>query len=89
MDKLYDRFIGKREAEAHAFLPDGALRRHYWQIRFEKALEGRAIRWRAEISRDDGAHWHKAIDMLAQRIKEAWPRAVFAGGKARALISPE
>jgi hypothetical protein len=156
---LYDGFLGRWEAEAQAFLPDGATRRHYWQICFERALEGRAIqdvwitppregprigqserwgpfdnqygmtirvydakldawrvtwidpcagyraeligrphnggifqegigsdgakvrwifsdirpdsfRWRAEISRDDGAHWYKAIEMLAQRAKE-------------------
>src|SRR5947207_1535514 len=40
---LYDRFIGRWEAEAKAFLPDGSTRRHYWQIRFESVLEGRAI----------------------------------------------
>ena len=40
---LYDRFIGRWEAEAQAFLPDGSARRHYWQIRFERVLEGRAI----------------------------------------------
>lgn len=157
---LYDRFIGRWEAEAQAFLPDGSSRRHYWQIRFERVLEGRAIqdvwitpprdgpnvgkserwgtfdnqygmtlrvydaklaawrvtwidpcagyraelvgrprgdeifqegegsdgaalrwifsdlradsfRWRAEVSRDESAHWHKAIDLLAQRTKEA------------------
>jgi len=155
---LYDAFIGRWEAEAHAFLPDGTSRRHFWDIRFERVLEGRAIqdvwitppregrrvgqsepwgpfdnqygttirvyepkleawrviwidpcagyraelvgrpqrdeifqegtgsdgtglrwifsdirrdafRWRAEVSRDDGAHWHKLIDMLAQRIE--------------------
>jgi len=157
---LYDRFIGRWEAEAQAFLPDGSSRRHYWQIRFERALEGRAIqdiwitpprdgpnvgksqrwgpfdnqygmtlrvydaeldgwrvtwidpcagyraelvgrqrgdeifqegkgsdgaalrwifsdlradsfRWRAEVSRDEGASWHKAIELLAHRTKEA------------------
>ena len=157
---LYERFIGSWEAEAKAFLPDGTTRRHYWQIRFESVLEGRAIqdvwitppregpnvgkserwgpfdnqygttiriydpkieayrvtwidpcagyraelvgclkgdeifqegkgsdgtwlrwifsdlrpdqfRWRAEISRDEGASWHKAIEMLARRTKEA------------------
>jgi len=156
---LYDRFIGRWEAEAQAFLPDGSSRRHYWQIRFERVLEGRAIQdvwitpprdgpnvgrserwgpfdnqygmtlrvydakldayrvtwidpcagyraelvgrrrgeeifqegkgsdgallrwvfsdlrpdgfhWRAEVSRDDGASWHKAIEMLAHRVKE-------------------
>ena len=40
---LYDRFIGRWEAEAQAFLPDGSSRRHHWQIRFERVLEGRAI----------------------------------------------
>jgi hypothetical protein len=25
------------------------------------------FRWRAEVSRDQGAHWHKAIDLLAKR----------------------
>jgi hypothetical protein len=157
---LYDRFIGRWEAEAQAFLPDGSSRRHYWQIRFERVLEGRAIqdvwispprdgpnvgksqrwgpfdnqygmtlrvydakldawrvtwidpcadyraelvgrprgdeifqegkgsdgaalrwtfsdlrgdsfRWRAEVSRDEGAHWHNAIELLAHRTKEA------------------
>jgi hypothetical protein len=157
---LYDRFIGRWEAEAQAFLADGSSRRHYWQIRFERVLEGRAIqdvwitpprdgpnvgksqrwgpfdnqygmtlrvydakldawrvtwidpcagyraelvgrqrgdeifqegkgsdgaalrwifsdpradsfRWRAEVSRDEGAGWHKAIEMLAHRAKEA------------------
>ena len=29
------------------------------------------FRWRAEISRDEGASWHKAIEMLARRTKEA------------------
>jgi hypothetical protein len=156
----YDRFIGRWEAEAQAFLPDGSARRHYWQIRFERVLEDRAIqdvwitppragpnvgrsqrwgpfdnqygmslrvydakldawrvtwidpcagyraelvgrqrgdeifqegegsdgaalrwifsdlraesfRWRAEVSRDEGASWHKAIELLAQRAKEA------------------
>jgi len=156
---LYDRFIGRWEAEAQAFLPDGSSRRHYWQIRFERVLEGRAIqdvwitpprdgpnvgksqrwgpfdnqygmtlrvydakldawrvtwidpcagyraelvgrarrdgifqegkgsdgaslrwifsdlradsfRWRAEVSRDEGASWHTAIEMLAHRVKE-------------------
>jgi hypothetical protein len=157
---LYDRFIGRWEAEAQAFLPDGSSRRHYWQIRFERVLEGRAIqdvwitpprdgpnvgkslrwgpfdnqygmtlrvydakldawrviwidpcadyraelvgrargdeifqegkgsdgaalrwifsdlradsfRWRAEVSRDEGARWHKAIELLAHRAKGA------------------
>ena len=156
----YDRFIGRWEAEAQAFLPDGSARRHYWQIRFERTLEDRAIqdvwitpprdgpnvgksqrwgpfdnqygmtlrvydakldawrvtwidpcagyraelvgrqrgdeifqegkgsdgaalrwifsdlradsfRWRAEVSRDEGAHWHKAIELFAHRTKEA------------------
>ena len=40
---LYDPFIGRWEAEGKAFLPDGGVRRHYWQIHFERALEGRAI----------------------------------------------
>ncbi len=160
MDALYDGFIGRWEASAHAFLPDGSSRRHYWQICFERTLEGRAIqdvwitpprsgphagrgerwgrfdnqygtslrvydpaleawrvtwidpcagyraeligrrrqgeifqegagsdgtrlrwifsdmhpdafRWRAEVSRDGGAHWHKAIEMHAQRTEEA------------------
>jgi len=156
----YDRFIGRWEAEAQAFLPDGSSRRHYWQIRFERVLEGRALqdvwitpprdgpnvgksqrwgpfdnqygmtlriydakldawrvtwidpcagyradlvgrqrgdeifqegkgsdgaalrwifsdlradsfRWRAEVSRDEGASWHKAIELVAHRAKEA------------------
>jgi hypothetical protein len=155
----YERFIGRWEAEAQAFLPDGSSRRHYWQIRFERVLEGRAIqdvwitpprdgpnvgksqrwgpfdnqygmtlrvydakldawrvtwidpcagyraelvgrqrrdeifqegkgsdgaalrwifsdlradsfRWRAEVSRDEGASWHRAIELLAHRTKE-------------------
>jgi hypothetical protein len=40
---LYGRFVGRWEAEAQAFLPDGSARRHYWQIRFDWALEERAI----------------------------------------------
>jgi len=153
---LYDSFIGRWEAEAKAFLPDGTSRRHFWQIRFDRALEDRAIqdvwitpprdgpnvgeserwgpfdnqygttirvydpkidawratwidpcagyraeligrpkdggifqegtgsdgarlrwifsdivpnafRWRAEVSRDDGASWFRAIELLAQR----------------------
>ncbi|HWI99221.1 MAG TPA: hypothetical protein VNU96_09410 [Burkholderiales bacterium] len=156
----YDRFIGRWEAEAQAFLPDGSGRHHYWQIRFDRTLEGRAIqdvwitpprdgpnvgksqrwgpfdnqygmtlriydakldawrvtwidpcagyradlvgrqrgdeifqegkgsdgaalrwifsdlradsfRWRAEVSRDEGASWHKAIELVAHRAKEA------------------
>jgi hypothetical protein len=43
MLKLYDCFIGGWEGEALAFLPDGAARRHFWHIRFERTLEGRAI----------------------------------------------
>jgi hypothetical protein len=39
---LYDPFLGCWEAEGHALLPTGA-RRHYWQMRFERILEGRAI----------------------------------------------
>jgi len=158
MLNLYDGFIGRWEAEARAFLSDGTSRRHFWDIRFERVLEGRAIqdvwitppregrrvgqsepwgpfdnqygttirvyepkldawrvtwidpcagyraelvgrprgdeifqegtgsngaglrwifsdirpdafRWRAEVSSDNGAHWHKLIDMLAQRIE--------------------
>jgi hypothetical protein len=157
---LYDRFIGRWEAEAQAFLADGSSRRHYWQIRFERVLEGRAIqdvwitpprdgpnvgksqrwgpfdnqygmtlrvydakldawrvtwidpcagyraelvgrqrgdeifqegagsdgaalrwifsdlradsfRWRAEVSRGEAGGWHKAIELLAHRAKEA------------------
>jgi hypothetical protein len=41
--KLYDGLIGRWEAEARAFLPDGTSRRHFWHIRFERVLEGRAI----------------------------------------------
>jgi hypothetical protein len=40
---LYGQFVGRWEAEAQAFLPDGAVRRHYGQIRFDWALENRAI----------------------------------------------
>ena len=40
---LYDGLIGRWEAEAEAFLPDGTRRRHFWQVRFDRALEGRAI----------------------------------------------
>jgi hypothetical protein len=154
---LFGQFVGSWEAEATAFLPDGATRRHYWQIHFDWALEGRAIqdvwitpprngpnvgksqrwgpydnqygtsirvydpkidawrttwidpcagfradligrprngeifqegigsdgtrqrwifsdiapdrfRWRAEISSDDGASWHKGLEMLGHRI---------------------
>lgn len=41
--KLYGQFVGAWEAEGEAFLPDGARRRHYWQISFAWVLEGRAI----------------------------------------------
>ena len=44
MEALYDGFLGRWEASAQAFLADGGTRRHYWQIRFERALEGRAIK---------------------------------------------
>jgi hypothetical protein len=153
---LYGQFIGQWDAEGQAFLSDGAVRRHYWQIRFGWILEGRAVqdvwitppragsrvghsepwgpftnqygttirvydpkidawrvtwidpctgyradlvgrvrdgeifqegigsdgarvrwifseinrgafRWRAELSRDDGASWHKALELLAAR----------------------
>jgi len=156
---LFGQFVGRWEAEAQAFLPDGSVRKHYWQIRFDWALENRAIqdiwvtpprdgpnlgkserwgpfdnqygttirvydrkldawratwidpcagfraeligrlkdgeifqegtgseglhlrwifsdiaadsfRWRAHISRDGGATWFKAIQLLAQRAKE-------------------
>lgn len=40
---LYDGFIGLWEAEARAFLPEGTIRRHYWQMRFGGVLEGRAV----------------------------------------------
>jgi hypothetical protein len=30
-------------------------------------IRGPSFRWRAEISRDQGASWYKAIDLLAQR----------------------
>lgn len=159
MEALYDPLIGRWEAEALAFVPGGGARRHYWQICFARALEGRAVqdvwitpprsgpragqgeswgpfdnqygtsirvydatldawrttwidpcaryraellgrrrddeifqegsgsdgallrwifsdiraasfRWRAELSRDGGAHWHKAIELLALRAKE-------------------
>jgi hypothetical protein len=43
IQRLYDGFIGRWEAEARAFLPDGTSRRHYWQIRFDRVLEERAI----------------------------------------------
>lgn len=43
MEPLYDPLLGRWEAEARAFLPDGSARRHYWQISFERTLEGRAI----------------------------------------------
>ena len=42
-DNPYRPLIGRWEAEATAHLPDGATRRHYWQIRFQSALEDRAI----------------------------------------------
>jgi hypothetical protein len=153
---LYGQFVGAWEAEGEAFLPDGSRRRHYWEIYFARALEGRAVqdvwitpprrgrhvgqsqpwgpfsnqygttlriydpqlaawrvtwldpvagyradligraqangifqegtgsdgarlrwifseiwersfRWRAEVSRDDGASWHKALELLAER----------------------
>ena len=31
-------------------------------------VEPRSFRWRAEISRDDGASWHKALELLAHRV---------------------
>ena len=41
--QLYGQFVGSWDAEATARLPDGARRRHYWQIHFAWVLEGRAI----------------------------------------------
>jgi hypothetical protein len=43
MEALYDGLIGHWHGSAYAFLPDGRAREHYWQISFERALEGRAI----------------------------------------------
>jgi hypothetical protein len=40
---LYGQFVGSWEAEGRAFLPDGSVRRHWWQIHFDWVLEGRAI----------------------------------------------
>ena len=40
---LFGQFVGRWEAEAQAFLPDGTVRKHYWQIRFDWVLEDRAI----------------------------------------------
>jgi hypothetical protein len=31
-------------------------------------IGGRSFRWRAEVSRDAGASWHKAIELHAQRV---------------------
>lgn len=106
---LFGQFVGRWEAEAQAFLPDATVRKHYWQIRFDWALEDRAIQdlgitpprggpnvgkserwgpfdnqygttirvydpktdaWRAELSRDGGSTWFKAIQLLAQRTRE-------------------
>jgi len=33
--QLFGQFVGRWEAEATAFLPDGTPRRHYWQIHFD------------------------------------------------------
>jgi hypothetical protein len=30
-------------------------------------IGGRSFRWRAEVSRDQGLHWYRAIELLAQR----------------------
>ena len=63
--KLYGQLVGSWEAEAQAFLPDGATRRHYWQISFDWVLEGRAIQdvWitppvtgRTPVNRSAGGH---------------------------------
>jgi hypothetical protein len=153
---LYGQFVGDWEADAKAYLPDGTVRRHFWQVHFDWVLEGRAVqdvfitpprhgphtgqsepwgehsnqygttlrvydpridawhityidpytgfhgqligrwrdneivqegtstngtllrwvfsdisanafRWRGELSRDAGATWHKAVEMLARR----------------------
>ena len=45
---------------------DGALLRWIFSD-----LRADSFRWRAELSRDEGAHWHTAIEMLAHRVKEA------------------
>ena len=34
-------------------------------------LRADSFRWRAEVSRDEGARWHRAIELLAHRTKEA------------------
>jgi hypothetical protein len=54
--KLYGQFVGSWEAEAKAFLPDGTIRRHYWQIHFDWVLEGRAIQDVWITPPRDGAH---------------------------------
>jgi hypothetical protein len=41
---------------------DGALLR--WLF---SDIRSNAFRWHAEISRDDGATWHKALEMFARR----------------------
>jgi hypothetical protein len=43
---------------------DGALLR--WVF---SEISPNAFRWYAEISRDDGATWHKALEMFAQRTR--------------------
>jgi hypothetical protein len=41
---------------------DGALLR--WLF---SDISSNAFRWHAEVSRDDGVNWHKALEMIAQR----------------------
>ena len=46
---------------------DGALLR--WLF---SDIRSNAFRWYAEISRDDGATWHKALEMFARRTQLAY-----------------
>jgi hypothetical protein len=80
MEPLYDALLGRWEAEARAFLPDGSARRHYWQISFESALEGRAIQdvWitppRSGPRAGDGERWGRFDNQYGTSLRVYDPR---------------
>jgi hypothetical protein len=54
-------------ADGHAIVQEGSGSdgaRLRWIF---SEIDGRSFRWRAEVSRDQGASWRKAIDLLARR----------------------